>query len=53
MVIYRELYVHGEKASYGWGQHYQLIPNEDLHKTTPTCQFLKDNCVYFELNFHT
>ena len=44
--------MYGEKASCGRGQRYQLISNEDLHKTTPTCQFLKDNSVYFELNFH-
>ena len=43
--------IYGEKNC-GWGQRYQLIPNKNLHKTTPTCQFLKDNCVYFELNFH-
>ena len=43
----------GDRAACGWGQRYQLISNEDLHKTTPTCQFLKDDCVYFEINFHT
>ena len=43
----------GDRATFGWGQRYQLISNEDLHKTTPTCQFLKDDCVYFEINFHT
>ena len=42
----------GDVADSGWGQRYQLISNEDLRKTTPTCQFLKDDCIYFELNFH-
>ena len=41
----------GDVADNGWGQRYQLISNEDLYKTTPTCQFLKDDCVYFELDF--
>ena len=41
----------GNIADTGWGQRYQLISNEDLHKTTPTCQFLKDDCVYFEIDF--
>ena len=42
----------GNIADHGWGQCYQLISNEDLHKATPTCQFLKDDCVYFEITFH-
>ena len=42
----------GDRADKGWGERYKLISNEDLHKVTATCQFLKDNCVYFEVNFH-
>ena len=42
----------GEMADVGWGERYELISNEDLHKATETCQFLKDNCVYFEVRFY-
>ena len=35
-------------AEYGWGDH-QFISNEDLHKTTPTCQYLKDDCLFFQV----
>ena len=41
----------GDRAETGWGERYELISNEDLHKHTTTCQFLKDDCVYFEVNF--
>ena len=27
-----------------------FISKEDLHKVTPTCQYLKDNCVFFQIN---
>ena len=29
----------------------QFISNEDLHKTTATCQFLKDNCLFFQVKY--
>ena len=27
----------------------KFISNEDLHKTTPTCQYLKDDCLFFQV----
>ena len=50
---------HGERVTLGnvgvrgWGQQYKLISNVDLHKTTVTCQYLKDDSVFFEVNFST
>ena len=38
----------GDKVILGWGRS-QLISNEDLHKTTPTCQYLKDDCLFFQV----
>ena len=32
----------------GWGIH-EFISNEDLYKTTTTCQFLKDECRLFQV----
>jgi len=26
-----------------------FISNEDLHKVTPTCQYLKDDCIFFQV----
>ena len=37
----------GDKGS-GWG-HSKFICNEDLEKTIPTCQYLKDDCLFFEV----
>ena len=42
----------GDRADIGWGERYELISNEDLRKHTATCQFLKDDCIYFEVNFY-
>ena len=45
--------IEGEKAD-GWGFH-RFISNEDLHKTTKfretntTCQYLKDDCIFFKV----
>ena len=36
-----------DRAADGWGYHF--ISNEDLHKTTPTCQYLKDDCLFFQV----
>ena len=33
---------------YGWG-YQRFISNEDLHKTSPTCQYLKNNCLFFQV----
>ena len=38
----------GDKAVSGWGQP-QFISNRDLHKITPTCQYLKDDCLFFQV----
>ena len=38
----------GDRATCGWGHHI-FISNEDLHKTTPTCQYLKDDCLFFQV----
>jgi len=38
----------GEKSK-GWGRP-KFISNEDLRKVTPTCQYLKDNCIFFQVN---
>ena len=38
----------GHRAAYGWGKT-QFISNEDLHKTTPKCQYLKDDCLFFQV----
>ena len=32
----------------GWGYH-QFISNDNLNKTTPTCQYLKDDCLFFQV----
>ena len=38
-----------EKAE-GWGEP-KFISNKSLHKVTPTCQYLKDDCLFFQVNF--
>ena len=40
--------IKGDKNTKGWGYH-QFISNEDLHETTPTCQYLKDDCLFFQV----
>ena len=35
-----------DRAATGWG-YQRFISNEDLHETTPTCQYLKDDCLFF------
>jgi len=37
----------GERAR-GWGKP-QFISNEDLYKTTPLHQFLKDDCLFIQV----
>ena len=36
----------GNQSKKGWGWA-QYISNEDLNKITPTCQYLKDDCLFF------
>ena len=38
----------GYKAKTGLGKHL-FISNENLNKTTTTCQMLKDNCLFFQI----
>ena len=38
------------EKSEGWGKQV-FISNEGLHMTTQTCQFLKDNSLFFQINF--
>ena len=40
--------IDGDRAACGLGTS-QFISNEDLHKTTPTCQYLKDDCLFFQV----
>ena len=45
---HRSKVTQGDRANYGWGQH-QFISNKCLHKTTSTCQYLKDDCIFFQV----
>ena len=38
----------GEYAAGGWGTT-KFVSNEEIHKSTPTCQFLKDDCLFFQV----
>ena len=40
----------GDRSTKGWGKP-QYVSNEDLNKVTPTCQYLKDDCLFFQANF--
>ena len=33
----------------GWG-YSKFISHEDLHKVTPTCQYLKDDCIFLQVS---
>ena len=35
----------------GWGKS-QFISNENLHKITPICQYLKDDCIFLQVSKH-
>jgi len=41
---------HGNKAR-GWG-YTNFISKEDLHKVTPTRQYLKGNCIFLQVRQH-
>ena len=34
----------------GWGK-YQFISNKNLYKATPLSQYLKDDCIFFQVKF--
>ena len=38
----------GNTSENGWG-YQQYISNKDLHKITPTSQYLKDDCLFFQV----
>ena len=38
----------GNRSRYGWGRP-EFISNKDLNKITPTCQYLKDDCLFFQV----
>ena len=38
-----------KRAKVGWGNS-QFISNENLHKVTPTCQYLKDDCIFLQVS---
>ena len=40
------------RATCGWG-YSRFISNEAITKTTPTCQYLKGDCLFFQLSFRT
>ncbi|XP_065901691.1 TNF receptor-associated factor 4-like [Dysidea avara] len=37
------------RSTGGWG-HRQFIVYEDLHTVTPTCQYLKDDCIFLQVS---
>ena len=40
--------VNGDKFTQGWGYN-QFISNEGICKTTSTCQYLKDDCLFVQV----
>ena len=38
----------GNRSEDAWGYH-RYISNEDLNKITPICQYLKDDCLFFQV----
>ena len=48
---YNSRVIEGDRSESGWGMH-QYIINEDLNKTAQACQFLKDDCLSFQINFN-
>ena len=39
----------GSRAAFGYGS-VKFISNKDLHKVTPTCQYLKDDCIFLQIS---
>ena len=39
----------GDRAATGWG-FQQFYSHEDLDKVTPKCQYLKDDCIFLQVN---
>ena len=40
--------IEGDRDTNGWG-YSGYISSRDLHKNTPTCQYLKDDCLFFQV----
>ena len=46
--IYTNRVIKGIRSRYGWGKP-QYITNEHLNRITPTCQYLKHDCLFFQV----
>ena len=46
-VVARVIEEERTKGSQGYSM---FISHKDLHKTTPTCQYLKDDCLFFQVS---
>ena len=47
-VEYTDKVIDGDRANGGWG-YAHFISHEDLHKATPMCQYLKDDCIFLKV----
>ena len=45
---YKSKITETDRATCGWGEP-KFISNGNLHKTTSTCQYLKDDCLFFQV----
>ena len=43
------LRAYDDDCTFGWG-YSNFISNEDLHMVTPTCQYLKDDCIFLQVS---
>ena len=41
----------GERCRYNMWSSYQFISHEHLHKITPTCQYLKDDSIFLQVDY--
>ena len=48
MITVHDRIMESDEISDGWGKS-QFISNKDLCKATPTCQYLKDNCLFLQV----
>ena len=47
-VVHTNRVTEGDRSKRGWGWD-KVISNEDLDKITPARQFLKDDCLFFQV----
>ena len=47
-IEYKNKVTQDDKATGAWGQP-EFISNKGLHTTTATCQYLKDDCLFFQV----